>query len=51
MPRVFGIKAEYGITVDGAEQIDAATESIALVRSYIEQGASTSWDNASERVG
>ncbi|MDQ2868481.1 MAG: proteasome accessory factor PafA2 family protein [Verrucomicrobiota bacterium] len=48
MPRVFGIETEYGITVDGAEQVDVVAESIALVRSYTEHGASMKWNYAQE---
>jgi proteasome accessory factor PafA2 len=34
MRRTLGIETEYGITVDGAENVDVVAESIALVRSY-----------------
>jgi proteasome accessory factor A len=40
----FRIETEYGITVDGAETVDVVTESIELVRSYTEHGASMKWD-------
>ena len=44
MKRVFGIETEYGITVNGKEQVDVVQESIEIVRSYTEQGASMKWD-------
>lgn len=44
MKRVFGIETEYGITVDGADQLDVVRESIEIVRSYTEHGASMKWD-------
>ena len=44
MKRVFGLETEYGITIDGAETVDVVTESIELVRSYTEHGASMKWD-------
>ena len=48
MKRVFGIETEYGITVDGAENVDVVAESIELVRSYTAQGAAMKWDYALE---
>ncbi|MDB6175754.1 MAG: proteasome accessory factor [Chthoniobacteraceae bacterium] len=44
MRRVFGIETEYGITVDGEEDLDVVRESIEMVRSYTEHGASMKWD-------
>ncbi|MES2571503.1 MAG: proteasome accessory factor PafA2 family protein, partial [Verrucomicrobiota bacterium] len=44
MRRVFGIETEYGITVDGEDQLDVVRESIELVRSYTEHGVSMKWD-------
>jgi proteasome accessory factor PafA2 len=44
MKRVFGIETEYGITVDGLENVDVVHESIEIVRSYTEHGASMKWD-------
>lgn len=44
MQSVFGIETEYGITVDGAENVDVVAESIALVRSYTARGALMKWD-------
>src|SRR5215213_558805 len=44
MKRVFGIETEYGITVDGIEGLDVVRESIEIVRSYTEHGASMKWD-------
>ena len=44
MERVFGLETEYGITVDGAESVDVVAESIEIVRSYTEHGASMKWD-------
>ena len=44
MKRVFGIETEYGITVDGVDQLDVVRESIEIVRSYTEHGASMKWD-------
>jgi proteasome accessory factor A len=44
MKRVFGIETEYGITVDGARDLDVVRESIEIVRSYTEHGALMKWD-------
>lgn len=44
MRRVFGIETEYGITIDGQEEVDVVHESIEIVRSYISHGASMKWD-------
>jgi proteasome accessory factor A len=44
MKRVFGIETEYGITVDGLDDLDVVRESIEIVRSYTEHGASMKWD-------
>src|SRR6266446_672827 len=44
MKRVFGIETEYGITVDGLEELDVVRESIEIVRSYTAHGASMKWD-------
>src|SRR6201995_3037277 len=44
MKRVFGIETEYGITVDGVTDLDVVRESIEIVRSYTEHGASMKWD-------
>src|SRR5258708_9783561 len=44
MNRVFGIETEYGITVNGVENVDVVAESIELVRCYTEHGASMKWD-------
>jgi proteasome accessory factor A len=44
MQRVFGIETEYGITVDGRENVDVVSESIELVRSYTAHGAMMKWD-------
>ncbi len=44
MKRVFGIETEYGITVDGMEQLDVVRESIEIVRSDTDHGASMKWD-------
>ena len=44
MNRVFGIETEYGITLSGDEMVDVVQESIEIVRSYTEHGASMKWD-------
>ena len=44
MKRVFGIETEYGITVDGMDELDVVRESIEIVRSYTAHGASMKWD-------
>src|SRR4029079_14084428 len=44
MKRVFGLETEYGITVDGMDNLDVVRESIEIVRSYTEQGESMKWD-------
>src|SRR5881398_1527876 len=48
MKRVFGLETEYGITVNGAENVDVVAESIELVRSYTEHGALMKWDYSLE---
>lgn len=48
MNRVFGLETEYGITLAGAETVDVVAESIAIVRSYTEEGALMKWDYALE---
>lgn len=44
MKRVVGLETEYGITVNGAENVDVVAESIELVRHYTEHGALMKWD-------
>jgi Pup amidohydrolase len=44
MKRVFGLETEYGITLNGAENVDVVAESIELVRRYTEHGALMKWD-------
>lgn len=44
MKRVFGIETEYGITVDGIDNVDVVSESIELVRRYTEHGTLMKWD-------
>ena len=44
----FGLETEYGITVDGEEEVDVVAESIALVRSATEHGVWMRWDYAAE---
>jgi Pup amidohydrolase len=44
MKRVFGLETEYGITIDGVDDVDVVRESIAIVRSYTEHGAHMKWD-------
>ncbi len=44
MKRAFGIETEYGVTVDGMASIDVVKESIEIVRSYTDHGASMKWD-------
>src|ERR1700694_2550183 len=44
MKRVFGLETEYGITVNGTENVDVVAESIELVRRYTEHGALMKWD-------
>jgi proteasome accessory factor A len=44
MKRVFGIETEYGITIDGAAELDVVRESIEIVRSYTEHGSHMKWD-------
>ncbi|CAN5307020.1 pup deamidase/depupylase [soil metagenome] len=44
MQRVFGLETEYGITIEGAESVDVVAESIALVRSYMADGALMKWN-------
>ncbi len=49
MQRTLGIETEYGITVDGQDNVDVVAESIALVRSYTQveppsQDSELKWD-------
>ncbi len=44
MKRVFGIETEFGITVDGVDNVDVVSESIELVRRYTEHGNLMKWD-------
>jgi proteasome accessory factor PafA2 len=44
----FGIETEYGITRDGAEDLDVVAESIALVRATVAPGVRMKWDYAPE---
>src|ERR671934_2196372 len=44
MKRVFGLETEYGITVNGADNVDVVHESIELVRRYTDHGALMKWD-------
>lgn len=48
MKRVFGIETEYGITVEGRENLDVVAESIEIVRSYAEHGAVMKWNYSLE---
>ena len=48
MKRVFGIETEFGITVDGVENVDVVSESIELVRRYTEHGTLMKWDYSLE---
>ncbi|MSR64206.1 MAG: proteasome accessory factor PafA2 [Verrucomicrobiae bacterium] len=54
MQRVFGIETEYGITIDGIEDLDVVAESIAIVRSYTNSDGNTNpeaalkWDYQGE---
>ena len=48
MKRVFGIETEYGITVDGIDNVDVVSESIELVRRYTEHGNLMKWDYSLE---
>jgi Pup amidohydrolase len=44
----YGIETEYGITRDGAENLDVVAESIALVRSAMAPGVRMKWDYRAE---
>ena len=44
MKRVFGLETEYGITLNGSDNLDVVAESIELVRRYTEHGAHMKWD-------
>ena len=44
----FGIETEYGITREGAEDLDVVAESIALVRAATARGTRMKWDYAPE---
>jgi proteasome accessory factor A len=44
MKRVFGIETEYGITVNGTDNVDVVSESIEIVRCYTEHGSLMKWD-------
>jgi proteasome accessory factor PafA2 len=47
-PINFGIETEFGITRDGAEELDVVAESIALVRAAAAPGVRMRWDYESE---
>lgn len=44
----FGLETEFGITREGAEDLDVVAESIALVRSAAQAGVSMRWDYSAE---
>jgi proteasome accessory factor A len=44
MKRVFGLETEYGITIDGMDDVDVVHESIEIVRRYTEHGSLMKWD-------
>lgn len=44
----YGIETEYGITREGAEDLDVVAESIALVRSAMAPGVRMKWDYQAE---
>jgi len=48
MQRLFGIETEYGITLDGADEIDPVRESIELIRNYRLDDSVFKWDYSSE---
>ena len=48
MNRIFGIETEYGITLEGADQVDTVKESIELVSSYRAAAWQPTWDYSLE---
>lgn len=44
MRRIYGIETEFGITVDGTDNVDVVRESIEVVRRYTENGSLMKWD-------
>ena len=48
MHRIFGIETEYGITVDGQEDVNVVDESMALIRCYLEEEFIPRWNYALE---
>jgi proteasome accessory factor A len=54
MQRLFGIETEYGITIDGIEEIDTVAESIELIKNYrydydfTSASTTTKWDYSLE---
>ena len=44
MSRLFGIETEYGIQVDGVEEMDVVVESMELIRCYLREDFVAMWD-------
>ena len=44
MSRLFGIETEYGIQVDGVEEVDVVVESMELIRCYLREDFVAMWD-------
>jgi proteasome accessory factor A len=48
MQRLLGIETEYGITIEGEENIDPVQQSIALIKSYRHDDFHPMWDYSGE---
>jgi proteasome accessory factor A len=48
MQRLFGIETEYGITLEGEEEVDPVLQSIELIKSYRQEDFRPMWDYSGE---
>ncbi len=48
MERLFGLETEYGIQVDGADDMDVVVESMELIRCYLHENFIARWDYGRE---
>ena len=48
MQRLFGIETEYGITLEGKENIDPVQQSMELIKSYRREDFRPMWDYSGE---
>ena len=48
MERLFGLETEYGIQVDGVDDMDVVVESMELIRCYLHENFIARWDYGRE---